>query len=79
MSNLESEPLTFNEAIDRLQEIVQKLESSQLPLEEMMTLYQEGVKTAALCAERLSEAELKIETIRDGGAESETIGEDGPF
>ncbi len=79
MSNLETESLTFNEAIARLQEIVQKLESAQLPLEETITLYQEGVQTADLCAARLSEAELKIEMIQGGAPDGETIDEDGAF
>lgn len=79
MSNLETETLTFNEAIARLQEIVQKLESAQLPLEETITLYQEGMQTAELCAACLSEAELKIETIQGGDPDGETIDEDGAF
>lgn len=77
MNNIESEPLTFNEAIVRLQEIVQKLESAELPLEEMITLYQEGVKTAELCAARLNEAALKIEMIQGGESAGDMDDEDG--
>lgn len=63
----ETAPESFNDALSRLQEVVRKLESDALPLEELMTLYQEGVGIADRLAVRLQEARLQIETIQNAG------------
>lgn len=63
----ETAPESFNDALSRLQEVVRKLESDALPLEELMTLYQEGVAIADRLAVRLQEARLQIETIQNAG------------
>ncbi len=54
------EKFNYEKAVNRLEEIAQKLENSELSLEEMMKLYEEGTSLAAKCSKALDEAELKI-------------------
>lgn len=55
--------LTFEDALQRLEQIVQKLESGQAPLEESIRLYEEGARLKAHCEERLKAAQLRVEKI----------------
>jgi len=55
--------LSFEEALSRLESIVSRLESGQAPLEESITLYEEGSRLKALCEERLKAAQLRVEQI----------------
>ena len=52
--------MTYEKAVERLEAIVDKLENGNLPLEEMMKLYEEGTALAAKCSKILDEAQLKI-------------------
>lgn len=54
----------------RLDEIVAKLEEDKLPLEDMITLYEEGVTLARHCGEKLEKAEQKVRLItrQSGGS-----------
>ncbi len=54
---------TFEEAIKRLSEIVQTLERGDLPLEESLRLFEEGVKLSRLSQERLDSAQKKVEQL----------------
>ena len=55
--------LSFEDALQRLEQIVQKLESGQAPLEESIRLYEEGARLKAHCEERLKAAQLRVEKI----------------
>jgi exodeoxyribonuclease VII small subunit len=55
--------LSFEEALSRLESIVSRLESGQAPLEESISLYEEGARLKALCEERLKAAQLRVEQI----------------
>ena len=59
----EQETLTFEAALLKLDEIVQKLEKGELPLEQSLVLYEEGVRLSRLCHAKLEEAEGKIELL----------------
>ncbi len=48
-----SKQYTFQEAMDRLDEIVNQLNSSKLELEEAMKLFEEGLKLSKQCEEQL--------------------------
>lgn len=50
----------FEEALKRLEEIVEKLESGDQPLEKSLALFEEGIKLARFCNTKLNEAEKKI-------------------
>ena len=54
---------TFEQALTQLEQIVQKLERGELPLEESLRLYEEGVRLSRLCHAKLEEAEGKIELL----------------
>lgn len=51
---------TFEQAMLRLEEIVQRLESGEEPLDSAMKLFEEGTKLAAQCEERLKNARQKL-------------------
>lgn len=50
----------FEQALERLEEIVERMEHGDLPLEEAMKLFEEGVKLGQACQKRLDEADRKI-------------------
>lgn len=50
----------FEEALERLETIVQKLESGDLSLEESLRSFEEGTKLANFCHKKLEEAEQKV-------------------
>ena len=52
--------MTYEKAMNRLEEIVSLLEKSEISLDESMKLFEEGTKLTALCSKKLSEAEQKI-------------------
>lgn len=56
----------FEEAYSRLEEIVKKLESGTLSLEESLKAFEEGVRLSRVCSERLDEAERRVEMLVDG-------------
>jgi exodeoxyribonuclease VII small subunit len=79
---------TFEDAIKRLSEIVQKLEKGDLPLEDSLKLFEEGVRLSRLSQERLDAAQKKVEqllAVDDQGVaktkafQTSADDEDGPF
>jgi exodeoxyribonuclease VII small subunit len=60
--------LNFEKAMDRLEAIVEQMESGKLPLEELIVRYEEGMNLVKICQERLASAEQKIEMIARDGA-----------
>ena len=58
-----SQQYTFQEAMDRLDEIVNQLNSSKLELEEAMKLFEEGLKLSKQCEEQLKSFETKMNTL----------------
>jgi len=79
------EPLAFEEALGRLDEVVSVLEEGKISLEEALTLYEEGVRMAHQCQQLLDSAELRLQrlvTSEEDGAgslvlESFVLDEDG--
>lgn len=60
MSNTE---LTFEEAMNKLEEIVQKLEEGDVPLEKAITYYQEGMNLSKICSDKLNHVQDKMTQI----------------
>jgi exodeoxyribonuclease VII small subunit len=54
---------TFEAALARLEQIVQRLEKGELALEESLALYEEGVSLSRVCHAKLEEAEGRIELL----------------
>lgn len=70
MMNAQNEPMTFEQALTRLEAIVRTLESGELPLDETVRLYEEGQRLRLYCEQYLADAEQRIAVIRqtsDGG------------
>ena len=63
----EAEP-NFEGAMDRLEKIVEQMESGKLPLEDLIVRYEEGMKLVKICQERLASAEQRIEIITRNSA-----------
>jgi exodeoxyribonuclease VII small subunit len=60
--------LPFEEALKKLEAIVEAMESEELPLEALLTKYEEGTQLARVCQDKLAEAELKIEQLEKNTA-----------
>jgi exodeoxyribonuclease VII small subunit len=74
--NGESNLATFEESLKQLEAIVSKLERGDLPLEESVRLFEEGVKLSNACKENLEAAEGKIQILlkqKDGSRKAETF------
>ena len=58
--------MRFDQALDELEARVRKLEAGDLPLEDALSLYEEGVELARNCHEQLEEAEKRVATLARG-------------
>jgi len=58
--------VTFEQAIEKLNDIVQKIETGQVPLEESLRQYEQGMALIARCRRILQDAEKRIEIIHEG-------------
>jgi len=67
-AKLASTDLNFETAMDRLEKIVEQMESGELPLEDLIVRYEEGMNLVKVCQERLASAEQKIEIITRNNA-----------
>jgi len=52
--------LSFEKALERLESIVQEMESGELSLENALKKFEEGVKLSQFCTQKLNETEKKI-------------------
>ena len=68
---------SFEEALQQLEQIVQKLEKGELPLEQSLVLYEEGVRLSRLCHAKLEEAEGKIEMLMKDARGEAILDKDG--
>jgi len=62
-----SAPSSFEAQLATLERIVRELERGDLPLEQSLELFEQGVKLSRECQERLNEAERRIEVLLRGG------------
>ena len=63
-----TDSLPFEEALEKLESIVEAMESGELPLESLLAKYEEGTRLAKICQSKLSEAELKIQQLEKNAA-----------
>jgi exodeoxyribonuclease VII small subunit len=76
-----SKPKDFETALQRLEEIVRKLDSGDLPLASLLEVYEEGVTLSRFCQAKLEEAERKVEILNkkaDGTMERSPFNEPDP-
>lgn len=70
-SNPEDEA-PFEEVMERLQTVVEQLEEGDLPLEQSLAIFEEGVRLSRAGAKRLDEAERRVEELLAAGDELKT-------
>ncbi|HUV80704.1 MAG TPA: exodeoxyribonuclease VII small subunit [Candidatus Bathyarchaeia archaeon] len=65
----EGEEITFEDAMKRLEEIVETLGEGNLSLEDSLKMFQEGMELCKICNKKLDEAEYKVEKLmeKEGG------------
>jgi exodeoxyribonuclease VII small subunit len=68
MGNKDFSHLSFEDAYAKLEKIVEQLETSSLPLEESLSLFEEGQKLSAYCQQLLDKAELRVSQLVGGQA-----------
>ncbi|MBO5141158.1 MAG: exodeoxyribonuclease VII small subunit [Peptococcaceae bacterium] len=61
-----TETLTFEQAMEQLELVVRKLDNGELPLEDAITSFQDGLEYIKVCQEKLNKAEGKLAMFRDG-------------
>ena len=67
----------YEDSLKRLEEIVTRLESGQLSLDESLRLFEEGTRLTKVCQKRLTEAELRIERLVGEGDATEEMPSSG--
>jgi len=60
---MSEKPMTFEEAISRLERIVAELESGALPLDDSIRKFEEGIALGRTCREFLDRADLRVRTL----------------
>ena len=80
-STKKSEEISFEEAAEKLESIVEAMESDELPLEKLLVRYEQGAKLVKICEDKLEAAEKRITQLEKnmGGELSSrtvTLGED---
>jgi exodeoxyribonuclease VII small subunit len=63
---------TFEQALARLEKIVDKLDDGNLPLDESIALFKEGTTLAKVCRDKLAEAEVQVkEALKSAGGDAD--------
>ena len=62
---------SFEQSLERLKEIVSKLEEGEMALEDSLELFEEGMKLSRHCSNRLEAAEQRIEVLLNSSDESD--------
>ena len=73
---MEVKQQSFEEAMGRLEVIVNQLEKGECGLDQSLKLFEEGAKLAGRCEKLLDEAEQKVNLLRDNGEEVPFAGEE---
>jgi exodeoxyribonuclease VII small subunit len=68
-----TQPASFDDGLDRLEELVQKLESGHLSLEDALREFEEGVALSKILQQQLADAQRRVEVLKQGlGGEYKT-------
>ena len=63
--------LTYEDAFDRLQKITELLENGNVPLDDSIKYYEQGILLKNFCEKKLKDAEMKIKNVLDKSKNSE--------
>ena len=69
--------LSFEDSYSRLEEVIQRLESGELDLEQTVALYEEGMQLAEHCGRQLDDAELRVTRLLSAATEGDDEEDDG--
>ncbi|HEX4647064.1 MAG TPA: exodeoxyribonuclease VII small subunit [Verrucomicrobiae bacterium] len=72
-SNETAENVPFEEALKKLESIVEAMESEELPLETLLARFEEGTRLARICQTKLADAELKVQKLEKNSAGEMTL------
>ena len=67
-ANCPGESLPFEEALKKLESIVESMEGDELPLETLLARFEEGTRLVQICQAKLAEAEVKIQQLEKNAA-----------
>ena len=76
MSNYKENNTTFEEAIEELENIINRLEEGDVPLDETIKLYEKGSELKDFCEKKLQSAEVKIQKINQNAKTKDITIED---
>ena len=62
-------PVSFDQAIQELEDIVRQLEQGDVPLEDAISLYKKGMELSSVCHDKLQSAEKQLISIMDENGE----------
>ncbi len=68
--------MDFEKKLNRLEEIVEKMESGDLALEESLKLFEEGIRLSRECNVQLTDAEQKVKILLGVGADGQPVTRD---
>ncbi len=63
MTNTDISKMSFEEALSQLEDMIRKMESGEVKLEDSVTMYERGMALKKLCETKLKEARLRVEKI----------------
>ena len=63
--------ISFEDALKDLEEIVENLNNDELELEKAISAYEKGMELKKICEQRLKEAKLRIENLKDNKIETD--------
>jgi exodeoxyribonuclease VII small subunit len=63
---MKTPPVPFDQGLDRLEALVQQLESGNLPLEDALQRFEEGIALTKSLQQQLSEAHRRVEVLKQG-------------
>ncbi|MCP4004441.1 MAG: exodeoxyribonuclease VII small subunit [bacterium] len=66
MKSTQAAEPSFEEALERLESVVGRLEDGELDLEKSLSAFEEGVRLVKLCSGRLEAARVRIRQLEDG-------------
>jgi exodeoxyribonuclease VII small subunit len=71
MNEQSQEKISFEVALEKLQQTVKRLEGGELTLEQSLAGFEEGVRLVRTCQEQLATAEQKVEQLMQAGSKPE--------
>lgn len=69
-SKTETDKLSFEQALEQMTRLVEKLESGELPLEESVAAFEQGVKLSRRCESLLDKAEQRLQVLNSSSEDA---------